>query len=299
MSRIEQHNKISRKTIKLDVDMYKDHDSSSHVCLMKLFPRCFYDGVIGSFKRFHIRFYLPKRAVANPRVKINRIVVMINGFDEVEYFTLYDQLGQKLSEHDIASVLLPLPDHLNRNSMYRKRSRRHVRPSSDLFAHPEMAEKAYTQAMQELKVLVDHLHYHRCGNKQTCSFYRHLFSPETKVSLLGYSMGSLIALASYLDDPLVYNACFVLNGGMKLSDLTFPPNMIKQKKWESFVGTLSSLSIKGKNKGPQPGSGQLQDYQSSFFRLFLGADPNTLKKKLREKSRRILFIMGKGYCNSA
>lgn len=293
MSRVYDYNILDKNQFPRGGNLFKDHEDSNHVCMMKLFPTCGYDSKhIKDHQIFHLRFYLPKKAIVNKEQKIERIIVMINGLDEVDYFTLYDQLGQKFAEYNLASVLLPLPDHLNRHPRFRlARKEDTERPSSVLREHPEVAFERYLQTMEELGILVDHLHYKGCKEEESnCSFFKNYFEPQVRISCLGYSLGALVALSSLINSPDKYNACFLLNGGIQLRDLKFPPEFIPQDMWDKFVSDLEDkweMEISRK---------QLEEPQISYWRyfnrLFLGNFSEDLKQTLKDHARRILLIIG-------
>jgi hypothetical protein len=103
------------------VDRYKDeilvHEGAKYVCLMKLFPMCGLDTTPDEedYRRFHMRFYIPREYFNDARKKIDRIIIMTNGLNEFDKYLLYDQLGSDVASLGLAAVLLPLPNHLNRH----------------------------------------------------------------------------------------------------------------------------------------------------------------------------------------
>ncbi len=289
MTKPYSHSDLDSNQYPLDRDLIKCYDGVNHIVVMKLFPACFRG--FKEYQKFHLRFYLPKTAVLRKGRKISRIIVMLCGLDEVRFFTLYDQLGQKFAEYNLASVLLPQPDHLNRHPRYRLgRKEAMGRPSDELWDRPEFAFERYLQVMGELDVLVRHLQYRNCSDtRSNCSFFERYFDGSTRVSLLGYSLGALIALANFLANGKNYNCCFLLNGGVQLGDLgTY--RLFPKPRWDQFMSDLVKKwesEIANKRFGKQETA-----YKKLFNRVCLGSFGHDLQMVLKEHARRILLVMG-------
>ena len=284
--------KIDKTQFNLSVNIIRDHESSHHVCFNKLFPACRYKkDQLQDYKRFHVRVYIPKKALMNIKKEIERAIIMVNGLDETKYFTLYDQLGLKLAEHGIASVLIPLPGHLNRHAEYRNKVPVYEkRPTADLLANPAITRRFYFQFMEELDILLDHLTGQDCCERNdNCFFFRSLFGPETRVSILGYSIGALAALAHFIKRKDKYNSCFALNGGIQISDLRFPDKFIEKSVWKEF--TLKLTSFWATQHKPTDSPDEIID-DTLFSQFFLGSYTGPLKEILKALSRRILFVFG-------
>lgn len=280
---------LDRNKYPQDQNLIKCYDGVNHIVVMKLFPACFPD--FQEYQKFHLRFYLPKTAVLRKGQRIRRIIVMLCGLDEMRFFTLYDQLGQKFAEYNVASVLLPEPDHLNRHPRYRLGKKEDARkPSDDLWGRPELAFERYLQIMNEVDILAKHLQYQDCGHALgNCSFFRRYFDEATTVSLLGYSLGALVALANFIANGTKYSCCFLLNGGIQLGDLgTY--KLFPQGKWDQFVSDLDE-KWQSEIEDRKLGSRETK-YKTLFNQVFLGNFERGLKTVLREHARRILLVVG-------
>jgi hypothetical protein len=271
-------------------DRYKDFEmdmiDDCHVRFMKLFPFCHEDPppVESDYKRFHLRFYIPRDIFQDKSATVNKVFIFLNGLDELYDFTLYDQLGQGLAKNGYASILLPLPNHLNRNRMFRfnDETKKEV-PSDTFIAEREKIYDAYLQLLGEIQILVDHLR-HRCGRIEedhNCAFYRHLFDKDLRISILGYSIGGLGALSNFLLNK-TFSSCVLLNAGAKLEDIDISSFSKRLDDWKSMVDGLHIDWRKPLDNSERA---------SIFERIFLGKDLYLLKKDLKEVSRKTLFIL--------
>lgn len=276
----DRHNKNDCEVI------YSD---STHICIMKLCPSVDVDPSIpyDDFRRFHIRFYIPKFAFSTKNKKVNRLILMINGLNEMDHFTLYDQIGHVLCQHGIASALIPLPDHLHRHTKWRLKrpKKRHKKntPLDDIIEDPVSLHDRFLQFSEEIQQIhnaVTNCHILE-GDFPFC-FYRNIFDCEVRVSCLGYSMGELVALSIFLENPDHYNACFLFNSGIQLKDIKLPDSMISSAKWEKIVEEASERFVEQKDNS----------YSRIFGQLFLGNRPVETIKTLKPLTKKLLFIFG-------
>jgi hypothetical protein len=291
MSFFGRRNKVER--IPRDIDIIHSHSDAQHICWMKLFPLCVHNEEItlNDHRRFHLRFYFPRRESVEIKPRFERVIIMINGLDEVEYYTLYDQLGAAFAARNIASVLIPLPDHLHRHHKFRREEiqltseQKKWRPSMDMDIEPLIMYERYSQLMNEIQILTKHIRGINCKDKETiCSFYSRYFSPDARISLLGYSLGGLAALSAFLKNPNNYNVCVLLSSGVKLLDIEISKVMASDK-WKDIILKLQKKWTENKKKG----TGEDAQY---FEDIFLGYRPETLSEILKEHVRRILFVLG-------
>jgi hypothetical protein len=258
----------------------------SHVRLFKLFPLCAAKKVSeNDYRRFHLRYYIPRDIFDDKTRKIDKIIIMFNGLDEVDYFTLYDQLGQGLAKYGYASVLLPLPNHLNRNPKFRFNDPdKEERPSKMLLEERDKIFDIYKQVLGELKTLIKHIGG-KCRHQtegRECGFYDHMFSPDVSISLLGYSLGGLVALCGFLVNRDLISTCIMLNSGAKLDDIDVS-DFIPIEDWKDMVaGIQKDWAI--------PASKSME--ARLFEKVFLGKSTSLLKMDLKEVSRRVCFIIG-------
>jgi len=267
-------------------DIIFDHIDDIHVRISKLFPFCTEteEPGIESFKRFHLRFYIPISVYQDKLKKLDKCFILFNGLDEIDYFTLYDQIGKGLCAHGYGAVLLPLPDHLNRNMAYRKNEEAdRKRPSAAFIDEPDTIYGAYIQVINEVAILISHL-LGRCectNTKECCSFFNLYFSDEMRISLLGYSIGGLAALSNLLVHDVQFNSCILLNAGAKLSDIDVS-EFQNARRWKQTVKSLA-------DKHYDRHGNVLED--KLFDMIFLGNRLMFLKDELQDKSRRVLFIL--------
>jgi len=267
-------------------------------CVMKLFPTCHHKRDIGEedYRRFHLRFYLPKEYLADAQRRIERVIVMTNGLDEINHYTLYDELGTRLASRGLAAVLLPLPDHLNRHTRYRMRNptvaQLSDRPSEILMREPQMLYRRYIQFRDELELLLSHIKGDNCKHGESeCFFYHSLFSPNTRVSFLGYSLGGSAMLTNFLercgeDDSL--SSCILLSGAIDLRNIN-PERLFSEKNWDIYVEALeneySEHQVKEKRK-------KYKNANRLFAQVFFGHNTAKIKTVLQEHARRVLFLFG-------
>src|SRR5918911_3559125 len=185
---------------------------------------------------FHLRFYLPKAALISKGERIRDIVIMFNGLDEVDRFDLYDVLGQHLAEQGIAAVLLPTPHHLNRHTP--RAGLKPRPPHKELFALPLLIYYNYKQSMLESELLIQKLR-HQQVNDEDFNFYEALFDPNLRISILGFSLGGLRALASFVQEPAKYHTCIVFNSGVELALLNTEFLRITKEQWKDFLDKLN------------------------------------------------------------
>lgn len=282
MSRIRY---VKRREDEILVD-----ETAEYVCLMKLFPMCG-DGDVSEedYQRFHLRYYIPREYFNDARKKIDRILVMTNGLDEFDKYLLYDQLGTRLASLGLATVLLPLPDHLNRHIRYRLKQPNEekikVKPSGEIIGNPMVLHDRFLQYKEELRRLRHHIDWKTskdaCKDPEgsSCSFYRHFFADVVRVSYLGYSLGGATMLCDFLEFEKSLNACFLLNPAINLPAVNGSV-MFGQEQWDTFIENLTDIM----RAYPQK--------DRLFEEILLGGSIRKTPKLLQENGRRLLFIFG-------
>jgi hypothetical protein len=288
------------RVVDRSIDEQIVHQNGHYVCLMKLFPMCGIKGEVGyeDFSRFHLRYYLPRAFLADKSAKVDRLVIMANGLDELGHFTLYDELGSRLASRGIASVLLPLPDHLNRHMRFRMRNptvyQLTVKPSEILMTEPLALHERFLQYRQEVSILLDHVRGARCsGDDKSCSFYRHVFSPRTRVSVLGYSLGAAAMLSNFLErledtqsDSDSINTCILLSAAVTLRN-TRPIRMFDERQWLEYVRQLEN-AYSNLHVFPQG----TEVASRLFGAVCFGHQMYRVQELLKLHGRRFLFIYG-------
>lgn len=297
MSFLGRKNRV--KPIPRNIDTLHDHTDALHICWMKLHPMCIVKRKLSlkDHRRFHLRFYIPRAKNIEIQPRIKRVVIILNGLDEVDYYTLYDQLGAGLAIHDIASILLPMPDHLNRHQKFRKPEKdmtpqeTEERPSKALISNPLTIFHRYEQLIGEIDTLVRHIRGVSCREvNRSCRFFSEYFDPNARISILGYSLGGLAALAAFLKDPQQYTTCILLGSGVQLGDIEIE-RVMDPKTWKKFIDDLHKRwnTFYSSKKFRSTKDRMITSY---FGDIFLGNNPKTLSLKLKEHTRRVLFILG-------
>lgn len=270
-------------------DIEYDFIDDAHVRINKLFPVCQHKDNVGltDYRRFHVRIYLPQNVYNDKYEKVKKCFICFNGLDEIGSFTIYDQIGKGLASKGYGLILLPIPDHLNRNPEYRNNDKlKTLKPSSTFLREPETVFEAFKQINSEVEILIQHikglcvLH----NDEHCCAFYRRFFSENAKISLIGYSLGGLIALSNFLVNDRI-NSCILLNSGSKLEDIDVS-EFAEKHKWIEMVDNLKRSYFNFKIKESE------KDSYDLFNMIFLGGHRELLQDRLEKKSERILFILG-------
>lgn len=283
------------------VDRQKDeilvHEGAGYVCLMKLFPMCEYDSVPEEdYRRFHMRFYIPREYFNDARRKIDRILIMTNGLNQYDNYLLYDQLGSDFASLGFAAVLLPLPNHLNRHPRYRVREpdaqRIKVKPSDALMDNPLLLHEGYLQCKEELAQLRDHINrkrveadsgdaseHRKYNHNESCAFYNHFFADEVRISYFGYSLGGATVICDFLDSEKSLNACFLLNPAINLPQVE-GSQIVGEERWEKYIPEL----VRAIRNYPER--------DRLFEEIVIGQYAHDTKKLLQKHGQRLLFIFG-------
>jgi len=285
-----------RRSYDLAEDTIFDYAGTHHCRVLKLFqsPNPHEAGSLGNKlitpeynRRFHLRFYLPKPALTSRQPEIREIMIMFNGLNEIERFDLYDVLGQHFAEQGIAAVLLPTPFHLNRFPLQKDNHARHPLPHKMMFRNPMLLFHNYKQSMMDSDLLIKKL----CNtdpDDKDFQFYRSLFTPNPRISILGFSLGGLRALSSFLHAPEKYHTCIIFNSGVQLRLLDTSFLKIEKEEWEEFNGKLEDQEEKNLSElGKDP-------YWQHFSQVYLGNAHTNYIKNLAKFSPRLLFILSGG-----
>jgi len=238
-------------------------------------------------RRFHLRYYIPKATLLSKEERVKQIVIMFNGLNEVDRFDLYDVLGEHLAEQGIAAVLLPTPYHLNRSAPIRRGAKTARQPPHvALFKNPLLMYYNYMQSIRESNLLIRKLRQ-KTIDESDLGFYKSLFDPKLKISILGFSLGGLRALASFVHEPRQYHTCIVFNSGVALSMLNTELIRISKEAWNEFVTRLHDAAKRHSTKIPA----RQRAYWDTFNMVFLGTDPFELRNKLKQHSEKLFLIL--------
>ncbi|MBI4743647.1 MAG: alpha/beta hydrolase [Actinobacteria bacterium] len=219
-------------------------------------------------KSFDLSFYVPLNAVSLPLQKIQNLLIMLNGLNEIEHihYSHYDRIGASLALRYIGAVLFPTPFHLNRTSYLEERFRTRYenrsnskqrwpqapgaptmmrKPHKSMLSRPESLFYCFKQIANEITSFARYLRKsHGSTNTADASvnmdsndnyFYDYLFDrPNLKVHLLGYSLGGLQALFTFLRNPDLFDHCILVNSGASIDDLKTKPVGIYDDEWKEI-----------------------------------------------------------------
>lgn len=168
-------------------------------------------------KKFDLRLYLPP--LSRDRRPFEHVVIMFNGLAEASS-KIMDDVGLSFAESGTPAILLPLPCHLSRfvqayshdDAFRPERPKEHDGAPADgrkpeidrlysqqllqcIHAHPDWIYHAWEQLRHDTSVLIEQLREQDGGRD-----LGGLLTENARVSLFGYSLGGLYALALMLDD---------------------------------------------------------------------------------------------------
>jgi hypothetical protein len=118
-------------------------------------------------------------------------------------------------------------------------------------------------------------------------FFDRLFlrRPNTRVSLLGYSLGGLQALYTFLLKPHLFHRCILMNSGADLDKMKTKPVNITDQQWRAIRNGVAEVRFNHRQDIVHPGI--LDDIL--FNRPF--HDPE-VKELFAKHVRKILFVSG-------
>jgi pimeloyl-ACP methyl ester carboxylesterase len=216
------------------LDSYADNVLEAKKYLrIKLVPfRSYYDVTQGYHDgynlNYYLRFYIPKAA---KKKSLKDLFIMFNGLGDAGSL-VYDDLGLEFAKRGLASVLVPLPCHYHRRNDFNCRD-------NDIFSAIDRDEsRACTQSIvseiaRSPSVLI-HMYRHILrdafnflntisGDKETNpyvhSFFDEWFVKSTRLHLLGYSLGGLVALALILRYPNEFHSCYLVESGASFEQI--------------------------------------------------------------------------------
>lgn len=272
-------------------------------------------------KTFDLSFYVPMNVMNLPHQKIQNVLIMLNGLNEIEHihYSQYDRIGASLAFSGIGAVLYPTPFHLNRTTYLEERFKKEYEkrpdkqqswprapgaptmnriPHKSMLLHPEAIFYCFQQISNEVSSFARYLR-HIDGSLDMSNglinldsndkeFYDQLFDPTTlKINLLGYSLGGMQALYTFLRNPDLFDHCILVNSGASIDSLRVKPVRIKNEEWERIKSNCHKIRY------------SLPSDISIIDRNFLNAvlferpfkDENTAHI-FRENAHKLLFIGG-------
>ena len=287
-------------------------------------------------RSFMLRVYMPEKPT-------NTVAIIFNGLDETltrfdspdELFNFYDDLGTKMAKAGILSVLLPTPYHMNRvlshfpeNKITIENEKEYIKeknktiPTTALMKNPQEIYQNQLQGFLELIALVRFL-------KHNTNIYANIVPPtktpidgdaksiiidrlkkrkKLSISLVGYSLGGLRAMTSFLLDrhlgqekkqePL-FEACVCINSGGGLQSLP-NPHWVDRQSWKEMIDKLLQQRLRLRKrdtviryKAKESFQNILQLFSAFFDDVFLGAG-NSLNLMDNQAAQWMLFVIGGG-----
>lgn len=109
-------------------------------------------------------------------------------------------------------------------------------PSADLMRKPTTLFYHFDQVAREIIDFARTLKRQtKCEDPADARFYDHYIEPNAQVSLLGYSMGGLQALYTFLLEPRLFGECVLINSGVAISRLNPKPIEISLRRWKKMA----------------------------------------------------------------
>lgn len=219
---------------------------------------------------FDLKFFMPK-------TKVTELVIILNGFIETDRTPYDEDISPSLASYGVASVLLPLPFHLDRQPHGSLTANTYALLDKDLF---------FADFLQTLKDVRDvaklvKSEYNANGAAK--------IEKDCKIHLLGYSLGGLFALSSLLNDTQneiekLFDSCLLLCAGANFQTYENPVGFT-EFEWGELK--LHYMNLRHKVKYPDAGSNDI-----IFNRVFIGLDKPALNETLLLLSHRILLVIG-------
>lgn len=254
---------------------------------------------------FDCSFYFPHQVTGSPSRTVNNVLIMLNGLNEIHnvHFAHYDRIGAALAFRGLGVVLYPTPFHLNRTpylvagrrNEYESRDdcaqnwprapgtkdmKRH--PSVDLMKDQTPLFACFDQTAREVIEFAKTLkRRQKHEGAIDATFYDHYIAPDAQISLLGYSMGGLQALYTFLLEPKLFHQCVLVNSGVAITELNPKPVGISLRNWRDMARNAKSRF--NSSRLPFLDRGLLQDVLFGF---------KTHSDLFNEAASRLLFISG-------
>jgi pimeloyl-ACP methyl ester carboxylesterase len=222
-------------------------------------------------EEFDLSIYLPLEVMNHPSKKVSSVLVMVNGLNETHniHYAHYDRIGGYLAPRGVCGILHPTPFHLNRTaytssdfkdqymSYPRDQYKDHQEPLQQkwhtgpgaptttrqphfsLLRKPEAMFYCFEQIAKELTSLARFLRgeSEEGFDDHDKRFYDQFFDRggSLKVGLLGYSLGGLQVLYTFLQEPTLFEYCVLINSGASIGELRPKPVGIGEADWQDVV----------------------------------------------------------------
>lgn len=112
------------------------------------------------------------------------------------------------------------------------------------------------------------------------TFLHDRLSARPKISILGFSLGGLVALQAFLAQPNTFNSCVLINSGASFQDMN--ASQVFRESWRDLQrGILESTRHLSR-----------REMASNFERVFLGHEKVVLHDQLMQQKNKILVLLG-------
>lgn len=221
---------------------------------------------------------------------------MFNGLNECAKYDFYDVMGAQFAEHGIATILLPTPFHLSRRvprdnkctalrSMIKQsKTRDYEMPTDIAFGNEALYLYNFKRSIKELENLVDRI---RHPFMDDYGFFHTYFTQDPQITLFGFSLGGLRALACFLRNPDSYHSCITFNSTVNLGEINTEALNLNPKVWKETFSAIGDLVDKGDFILGQKND---EDILNLFRWLYLKGTKDKLANRLKEHSTKYLSI---------
>ena len=208
-------------------------------------------------------------------------------------------MGETLARYNVASVLLPLPEHFCRNILfnindydpedaYKLAGKPVLKLYTDVMKyealkHPEMFIHCNRQILADIHGLIEAVQdpdIEARGERQRDFFKEHL-NPEIAITLMGYSLGGLGALQAYLLEPDVFDACILINSGASFQDMD-ASSLFGADYWRKLR--------RGVVRSARDHSDKVKE--NFYSQAFLGHEKIEMQDLLTQHAHKILVVLG-------
>lgn len=244
---------------------------------------------------FNVEFFLPDQ---RDRLQLH-LAVIVNGFNEMRtgpYHNPRQGLCSCLARRGIAAVLLPIPNHMNRkpeDPPYPK----DWEPKHLVSSDPDRFYEGYRQEIADIEKLTSLVHGYspEKGIFGDGTRFVDCFSEETRVHLIGYSIGGLATLSAFLRSYVQYkegiatpryDSCVLLCSGANFETL-HPEEIIgiSEDAWKKIKHHYLGKAYE-KDEEKKSLSNRI------FEMVLLGGRREEFYDHMRELSNRILIVIG-------
>lgn len=258
---------------------------------------------------FHIRCYLPKQLILKEKKTPSKVVVMLNGMDEIISYDLYDQLGEFFAKNGIAALLLPTPLHLNRRISPIECDGKAIIPT-DIAKGKKFGWLFYMSFLKtysELHYLVEILNNpskllsKEVEQKEILDqkFYETYFGGHNsrdiknraEICLLGFSLGGIKSLGYFHHDTSFFHSCISINSGPNLHKIRGTQSIgIDKDKWDEVIPNADNYCHNLRKSRPFEWEREIIPKKTeSSSKPMTNAEINDKVKDFREACRTVYF----------